>query len=182
MNEVVPIERIEKRIFLIRGQKVMLDFHIAEIYGVETKILNKAVARNKSRFPADFMFQLSQTEWNSLRFQIGTSKSGRGGRRYLPYAFTEHGAVMLASILNSPNAVKASIVVVRAFIHLRELINQHKVLIEKLRKLEDKISQHDEEIRTLFEAIRQLMLPPEKPKRPIGFQVKEKKIKYRVKK
>ena len=109
-TSVVPANNLEKRIFLIRGKRVMLDMHLAEIYGVQTKNLNKAVQRNRERFPNDFMFQLTQQEWYGLRFQIGTSnKKGRGGRRYPPYAFTEHGAVMLASVLNSPIAIKASI-------------------------------------------------------------------------
>jgi len=182
-TQVIPIETIEQRIFLIRGQKVMLDFHLAELYGVQTKILNKAVTRNKHRFPLDFMFKLAKEEWESLRFQIGTSKiRGRGGRRYVPYAFTEHGAVMLASILNSPTAVKASIVVVRAFVRFRELLSVHRELAEKLALLEKKIEQHDEEIQTLFEAIRRLMQPPDKPKRQIGFRVEEPKAFYRVRK
>ncbi len=185
MNEtsMISLRRIERRIFLIRGQKVMLDMHLAEIYGVLTKNLNKAVARNKDRFPADFRFQLTGKEWNALRFQIGTSKEWtRGGRRYLPYAFTEHGAVMLASILNSPIAVRASIHVVRAFVRLREFLVTNKALAGKLRLLEQRISRHDAEIHAIFDAIRQLMQPPEKPKRRIGFRVEEPKTPYGARK
>ena len=177
-SSLIPTEIIEQKIFVIREQKVMLDFHLAELYGVETKILNKAVARNVDRFPKDFMFQLNQGEWNSLRFQIGTSKKGRGGRRYLPYVFTEHGAVMLASILNSKNAVNASIYVVRAFVRLREILSTHKEFAQKLKELELKIETHDEQILAIFEAINQLLQPPEKIKRPIGFQMKEPRAKY----
>ncbi len=114
-NQIIPVEVIENKILLIRGQKIILDFPLAELYGVETKILNKAVSRNLDRFPPDFMFRLTKEEWESLRFHFGTSNKGRGGRRYLPFAFTEHGALMLASILQSPTAVKASIYVVRTF-------------------------------------------------------------------
>jgi hypothetical protein len=178
---LIPANNIEKRIFLIRGKRVMLDMHLAEIYGVQTKNLNKAVLRNRERFPEDFMFQLTPQEWDGLRFQIGTSKKkGRGGRRYLPYAFTEHGAVMLASVLNSPIAVKASIQVVRAFVRLREILTTHKELSEKLVQIEKKIGRHDEEIQTLFEAIRRLMQPPEKPRRQIGFRVEEPKAHYGI--
>lgn len=180
-TSIVPAHNIEQRIFLIRNKRVMLDEHLAEIYGVQTKNLNKAVLRNRERFPEDFTFQLTPQEWHALRFQIGTSKKkGRGGRRYLPYAFTEHGAVMLASVLNSPIAIKASIQVVRAFVRLREILTTHKELGEKLVQLEKKIGRHDEEIRTLFEAIRRLMQPPEKPRRQIGFRVKEPKACYGI--
>jgi hypothetical protein len=178
---IVPIEHIEQRIFLVRGKKVMIDFHLAEIYGVQTKILNKAVARNRHRFPEDFLFQLTPDEWNSLKFQFGTSKViGRGGRRYLPNAFTEHGVVMLASVLNSDAAIKASILVVRAFVRLREILSANAELAAKLKELESKIIQHDSEIQNLFDAIRQLMQPPEKPKRQIGFQIKEPNAKYKT--
>lgn len=181
-NFVIPSKLIDHQIFLMRGQKVMLDFHLAELYGVETKTLNKAVSRNLNRFPEDFMFQLISEEWNSLRFQFGTSKSRRGGRRYLPFAFTEHGAIMLASVLNSPRAVEASVYVVRAFVRLREILSTHKELAEKLKELESKFEGHDGQIREIIEAINQLLIPPEKPKRQIGFQVKEPKQKYSARK
>ncbi len=169
-QSITPAEKIESRILLIRGQKVMLDADIAELYGVETKVLNQAVRRNIERFPEDFMFQLTDQEAATLRSQFVTSKRGRGGRRYRPYAFTEHGAVMLASVLNSPVAVEASIQVVRAFIRLREILATHKELAKKLIELEGRIEAHDEGITALFEAIRQLMEPPGKPQRKIGFR------------
>lgn len=180
-NFVISSKLIDHQIFLIRGQKVMLDFHLAELYGVETKTLNKAVSRNLNRFPEDFTFQLTSEEWNSLRFQFGTSKSGRGGRRYLPFAFTEHGTIMLASVLNSQRAVEASVYVVRAFVRLREVLTSHKDLAQKLKELESKFEGHDEQIKDIIEAINQLLMPPEKPKRQIGFQVKEPKQKYKGK-
>ena len=171
MNKSLAItDSIESRIYIIRGQRVMLDSDLAAVYGVETKVLVRAMKRNIHRFPLDFMFQPSQEEFESLRCQIGTSKNGRGGRRYLPYVFTEHGAVMLASVLNSPRAIEASIFVVRAFIKFRELISSHRELAVKLDQLESKIAIHDSEIRALFEAMRQLMKTPEKAKRQIGFK------------
>jgi hypothetical protein len=184
-ESIVPAELIEKRIFMIRGQKVMLDFHLAEIYGVPTKSLNLAVKRNKNRFPTDFVFQINNDEFDHvkefLRFQSETSNSGRGGRRYLPYVFTEHGAVMLASVLNSAQAVQASIYVVRAFVRLREFLSTHKELAQKLEELEQKVGKHDKAIQAIVETIRQLMQPPEKPKRKIGFRVEEKKRRYGTK-
>jgi phage regulator Rha-like protein len=162
---LVPDERIEQGILLIRDQKVMLDEDLAEIYGVTTKRLNEQVKRNLDRFPADFMFQLSKEEYAQLRSQFATSRWG--GRRYPPFAFTEHGTVMLASVLNSPVAVQASIQVVRAFIRLREIMATHKELARKLSALEKK---YDERFQVVFEAIRKLMESPSgKPKRKIGF-------------
>ncbi|MDI6736573.1 MAG: ORF6N domain-containing protein [bacterium] len=169
MKELISQEVIEKKIYLIRGQKVMLDSDLAKIYGVTTTRLNQQVNRNQDRFPEDFMFQLTKEEFESLILQFATSKKGRGGRRKLPYVFTEHGAIMLASVLNSVIAVRASIQVVRAFVHLREILSTHKELAYKLNELEGKIEKHDTQIQTIFEAIRQLMIPPEKPKRRIGF-------------
>ena len=172
---VYPVEFAETKIQMIREQKVILDFHLAGLYGVETKILNKAVTRNIDRFPPDFIFRLTNEEWDSLKFQFGTSKSGRGGRRYLPYAFTEHGALMAASVLNSPKAVKASILVVRAFIRLREIVTNNKELAQKLKELELKIETHDEQITDIFNAITKLLEPPKVTKRKIGFEVDGKK-------
>jgi phage regulator Rha-like protein len=166
----VPAERIERRILLIRGHKVMLDSDLAELYQVSTKRLNEQVKRNRGRFPEDFMFQLTLEEAQSLRSQVATSNRARGGRRYFPYAFTEHGAVMLASILKSSVAVQASVEVVRAFIRLREMLAAHKELATKLAELEARIEAHDENITALFEVIRQLMEPPEKPRPRIGFR------------
>lgn len=165
---IVPIERIESRILLIRAHRVMLDSDLAELYGVTTKRLNEQVKRNKQRFPADFMFQLTSDEAKSLRSQIATSK--RGGRRYRPYAFTEHGAIMAASVLNSHRAIEISVYVVRAFVKLREMLRTHKELARKLAELEKRIEGHDEEIMALFEAIRQLMEPPERSPKRIGFR------------
>ncbi len=170
-NTLVPMERIEQKIFLIRGQKVMVDADLAELYGVGTKVLNQAVKRNKDRFPEDFMFQLTGEEEESLRSQFVTSNVGRGGRRYLPFAFTEHGAVMLASVLNSPQAIEVSVFVVRAFVQLREVLATHTELAHKLNELERKVGAHDEAIKSLVTAIRQLMQPPPPKRRRIGFQV-----------
>lgn len=168
-NSIVPVERVESRIVLIRGHKAMLDSDLARLYRVSTKRLNEQVKRNKYRFPADFMFRLTAQEVRALRSHFATSKPGRGGRRHHPNVFTEHGAVMLASVLNSPVAIQASIQVVRAFIKLREMLTtQHKLAL-KLLELEKRLGEHDVEIEALFEAIRQLMEPPEKPVRRIGF-------------
>lgn len=157
---LIPEERIEKAILLIRGHKVLLDSNLAELYGVETKNLNKAVQRNLERFPDDFMFQLTADEHAALRFQIGTSKTGRGGRRYLPYAFTEQGVAMLSSVLHSNRAVAVNIAIMRAFVRLREILSTHKDLAAKLEKMERKLGEHDEHFRVVFDAIRQLMAPP----------------------
>src|SRR5262249_2068080 len=166
---LVPTERIESRILLIRGHKVLLDSDLAALYCVKTSRLNEQVKRNRHRFPADFMFRLTSAETRSLRSQFAISKGTHGGSRYRPNVFTEHGAVMLASILNSPVAVQASIQVVRAFIKLREMLGAHRKLALKLIQLENRIQEHDEEITALFEAIRELMKPPKNPSRRIGF-------------
>jgi phage regulator Rha-like protein len=166
---IVPLERIESLILIIRGRKVMLDSHLAGLYGVSTKRLNEQVRRNKQRFPADFMFQLTSAESRSLRSQFATSNPRRGGSRYRPYAFTEHGAMMVASVLNTRRAIEVSLYVVRAFVKLREWLGTHKQLARKLAELENRIAEHDEEITALFEAIRRLMEPPDKPGKPIGF-------------
>lgn len=156
---------IEQCIFIVRKHKVMLDHDLAKIYGVETKNLNRAVKRNLNRFPLDFMFQLSEKEADFLRSQFGTSKVGRGGRRYLPYVFTEHGALMLASVLNSGIAVDASIQVVRSFIRLREFTVSHAELSKKISELEKK---YDSQFKDVFRAIEQLMTVPEIPHKKIG--------------
>lgn len=180
MKQIVLQEMIEKRIFLIRGQKVMFDFHLAGLYDVETKALKRAVKRNRERFPDDFCFTLSEEEWKNMRYHFGTSSSVRwGGRRYLPYVFTEQGVAMLSTVLRSKKAVHVNIEIMRAFVRLREILATHKDLA---RKLEDMEKKYDAQFKIVFDAIRQLMLPPEKPKRSIGFQVKEKKIQYRVRK
>ncbi|MCX6121904.1 MAG: ORF6N domain-containing protein [Ignavibacteriales bacterium] len=182
-NTIIPSEVIEKRIFLLRGQKVMLDTHLAELYNVPTKSLNLAVKRNSDRFPADFMFQLSDEEYSlissHLRLQNETSKeSRRGGRRYLPYAFSEQGVAMLSSVLRSRRAVQVNIEIMRAFVKLRELLTSNKDLAHKLLKLEKR---YDSQFKIVFDAIRQLMAPPEYPKKEIGFRVKETPAKYNVK-
>jgi len=174
----IPVERIEKAILLVRGQKVMLDRDLAELYGVETGALNRAVKRNIQRFPEDFMFQIPDEEAERLRCQTGISKRGRGGRRYLPYVFTEQGVAMLSSILNSERAIEVNIAIVRVFVRLREMMATHKELAFKLAELEDRLEGHDEQIQNIFEAIRQLMTPPEPPKKKIGFEVKESAGRY----
>jgi len=178
MAAIIPTERIERLILLIRGHKVMLDTDLAVLYGVETRVLVQAVKRNSNRFPADFMFQLSDEEANVLRSQIVISKNRRGGRRYLPYVFTEQGVAMLSSVLNSERAVEINIEIMRAFVRLRGMILSNKDLARKLDALEHKLESHDVHIRSLFEAIRQLMTPPEPTKRRIGFLVKEKAARY----
>ena len=172
---LVPPERIERSILLIRGHKVILDSDLAELYGVTTKRLNEQVRRNLPRFPEDFMFQLTESETHLLRSQFATSKKGRGGRRYLPYAFTEQGVAMLSSVLNSERAIKVNIEIMRAFVRLRRILASHADLARKLEALEKK---YDAQFKVVFDAIRQLMKPPESKKRPIGFLVEEPKVPY----
>jgi hypothetical protein len=174
------IAQLESAIYLIRGQRVMFDSDLAAIYGVTTKRLNEQVRRNISRFPEDFAFQLTAEELTNLRSQIATS-SFHGGRRYRPWVFTEHGAIMLASVLNSDIAVQASVRVVRAFVRLREMVAANAQLASKLEELERRLDSHDEAIVDLFAALKQLLEPPEPPKRrEIGFHVREKTARYRV--
>lgn len=165
----VPIETIERRIYLIRSQKVMLDSDLADLYQVPTKSLNLAVRRNADRFPEDFSFQLTKEKVSSLRFQSETSNKGRGGRRYLPHAFTEHGVAMLSSVLNSKRAVQVNILIIRAFVKLREMLSTHKDLARKLEDLEKKYETHDVQIKAVFDAIRKLIEPPVASHRRIGF-------------
>lgn len=172
---IVPAEHIDPLIVVIRGQRVLLDSDLAKLYGVTTTRLNEQVKRNLDRFPADFMFRLTQEEWDVLISQIATSKGGRGGRRKLPYAFTEHGAVMAANVLNSPVAVRASIVVVRAFVRLRQMLASHEDLARQLFTLEKKFEKHDAQFRAVFDAIRQLMAPPPVKRRSIGFHTAKEK-------
>ena len=174
----VTIERIEKLIYLIRGNKVILDSDLAELYGVETRVLKQAVRRNKKRFPVDFMFELTKEENSSLRSQNVILKRG-GHSKYLPFAFTEQGVAMLSSVLNSDRAIQVNIEIMRAFVRLREILSTHKDLKRKLLTLEKK---YDEQFQIVFEAIRALMAEEEKPKRRIGFQIEEPKAKYKVKK
>ncbi|MDD5135888.1 MAG: ORF6N domain-containing protein [Candidatus Omnitrophica bacterium] len=172
MKTVVAQEVIESRIFVIRGLKVMLSTHLADLYDVETKVLMQAVKRNMGRFPKDFMFQLTWDEVDILRSQIVTLRGVHGKHiKYLPYAFTEQGVAMLSSVLNSERAVQVNIVIMRAFVKIREILATHKELAAKLNELENKVSKHDTDIGAIFEAIRQLMAPPpEPPKRRIGFR------------
>ena len=168
----VRVQRLAAAILFIRGQKVILDSDLAAIYGVSTAQLNQAVRRNRDRFPLDFAFKLSASEFKFLRSQFVIS-NGRGGRRYSPWVFTEHGALMLASVLNSPIAFEASIRVIRAFVHLREMLAGNKELAVKFAELERRLDGHDEAIKKLFDAIRELLATPEKPAREIGFYMKE---------
>ena len=171
MKELVLVEMIEIKIYLIRGHKVMLDSDLAELYGVETKVLLQAVRRNLNRFPGDFMFQLNYQEVAALRSQIVTLKKGRGQhRKYSSYGFTEQGVAMLSSVLNSERAIKVNIHIMRAFVKLREMIASHKDLAKRLDDLEKK---YDIQFKVVFDAIRELMRPPEKPKRKIGFRREE---------
>ena len=168
VKKELQIERIEHKIFLIRGQKVMLSAHLAELYGVGPKVLIQAVKRNIERFPQDFMFQLSAKEFGNLKSQFVTSSWG-GLRRATPYAFTEQGVAMLSSVLRSRRAVQVNIVIMRTFVRLRRMLSSNRKLAEKLAGLEGKIQTHDEQIRSIFEVIRQLMAPPQPQRRRIGF-------------
>jgi hypothetical protein len=197
-SSLVLVEQIEPQILLVRGQRVILAADLAALYGVETKRLNEQVRRNAGRFPGDFMFQLSQAEFADLKAQDAISGDGRAAPRsqiatleepslrsqnatlkrgrhakYLPYAFTEHGALMAASILNTPRAMEVSVYVIRAFVRLRELLSSHKELAAKLTELERKVASHDTAIQSLVAAIRQLLAPPPTtPQRKIGFHVR----------
>jgi ORF6N domain len=162
---------VESRILLVRNHKVILDTDLAELYGVPVKQLNQQTKRNKERFPADFMFQLTSAEHAPLRSQTVTSKPGRGGRRYLPYAFTEHGAIMAATVLNSERAVEMSLFVVRAFVHVREMLANNHELAAKIDELERRLDTHDASIQDLIEAIKELMAPDPPSGRKIGFQL-----------
>ena len=183
LNEPVSArgEGIQTLILTLRGQRVMLDSDLARIYGVELKRLNEQVKRNEARFPCDFAFQLDRQEFAILKSQNATS-SFHGGKRKLPWAFTEHGAIMLASVLNSPVAVDASVRVVRAFVFLREQLLVNRELARKFADLEKHLKGHDESITTLFAAIRRLLAPPaaEESKRQIGFHMRETAPPYRV--
>ena len=174
MKTLIPLEVIERRILLIRGQKVMLSTHLAELYDVETRVLNQAVKRNISRFPEDFMFQLNTSEEEQLVSQnVIPHKKYFGGS--LPYAFTEQGVAMLSSVLNSERAIKVNIEIMRAFVRLRRILASNVDLARKLDALEKK---YDAQFKVVFEAIRELMRPPEPKKRPIGFLVEEPKVPY----
>jgi len=178
MTVLVPAESIVSKIVLLRGEKILIDRYLAELYGVETKQLKRAVRRHINRFPKDFMFQLTREEYQSLRSQFGTLKRGAHSK-YPPMAFTEQGVAMLSSVLNSSRAIEVNITIMRAFVQLRRMTDSHAELALKLADLERHIKGHDEQIQTIFEAIRQLMAPPDKKgKKKIGFTVKEKKKAY----
>lgn len=164
---------VEQSIMLLRGQKVILDSDLAALYGVSVKRLNQQVRRNIDRFPDDFFFQLSEDEHQILRLQNATSSLGHGGRRFAPFAFTEHGAIMAATVLNSPRAIEMSVFVVRAFVKLREVLATHRELSAKLAELEHRMDTHDRAIQQLFNAIKKLMQPITPVRRRIGFDPKE---------
>lgn len=172
-NELIPTERIEKSIFLIRGCKVMLDRDLAELYGVQTKVLKQVVRRNINRFPDDFMFELTKSEFENLRSQIVTSSWG--GPRYLPMAFTEQGVAMLSSVLKSERAIAVNIEIMRTFTQLREMLSTHEELKQKIEAMEKK---YDQNFQIVFEAIKRLLEVDEKPRPKIGFIVKEKLAEY----
>ena len=166
----LSIPEIENKIYLIRNDKVMLDSDLAELYGVTTKRLNQQVGRNLHRFPKDFMFRLTKKEYRNLRLQFATSSSDHGGRRTPPHVFTEHGAIMLASVLNSERAIETSILVVRAFVRFREMISERKEIAKKITELEKRLAGHDNDIQAIVATIRQLMTTPSPRKRQIGFE------------
>lgn len=170
MESLIPVERIERRIYLIRGQKIMLDSDLAALYGVSTARLNQQVRRNIERFPPDFMFTLDMEEHARLMLQIATSNTGRGGRRKLPLVFTEQGVAMLSSALNSGKSIQVNIAIMRAFVRIRQILASNQDLTRRMEELEGRHARHDEDFKTVFAAIRELQDPPKKPKRRIGFQ------------
>ena len=171
MHDIVAHEQIEKHILLLRGQKVMMDTDLADLYGVDAKQLKRQVRRNRDRFPTDFMFELSKEEYAAIRRHFGTLKRGEHSK-YLPYVFTEQGVAMLSSVLRSKRAVRVNIAIMRAFVKLRELVGAHKELAGKLADLERRVASHDGHIKSLFDAIRQLMEPTKPKPRRIGFHAK----------
>jgi ORF6N domain len=183
-ESIAPVESLERLIYEVRGQKVMIDADLSGIYCVTTKRLNEAVKRNAERFPEDFAFQLTQQEFMDLRSQIATSK-GRGGRRYRPYAFTEHGAIMAANVLNSPQAVQMSVFVVRAFLKMRVALSNNRELARKLaaleRELKERLDVHEAAIVTILQRVMDIIDPPalpEPPRKDIGFHIKEARGRY----
>ncbi len=179
-KEIIPVQRVAQSIRWIRGQKVLLDSDLAALYGVTTGNLNKAVKRNAQRFPSDFMFRLSTQEVQNLRFQFGISRWG--GRRALPYVFTEQGIAMLSSVLNSDRAIRVNIAIMRVFVKLRQTLETNRELAQNFSELEQRVGKHDEEIAAILQAIRQLMAPSEEPRREIGFHMREKPPRYRARK
>jgi hypothetical protein len=176
---IIPAQQIAQGILYLRGQKVMLDYDLSRLYGIETRALKQAVRRNRERFPADFMFELSASEMETVVSQfVIPSRRRFGGAR--PMAFTEQGVAMLSSVLNSERAVKVNIAIMRAFVKLRETLESNRELARKFAELENRVGKHDDEIAAIIDAIRQLMAPPEKPRREIGFHVREKAPRYRA--
>src|SRR5882724_3969859 len=170
-NPSIVARSVESRILILRHLRVILDSDLAELYGVRAKQLNQQTKRNRDRFPGDFMFQLTAKEDKALRLQIATSKKGRGGRRYPPYAFTEHGAIMAATVLNSEQAIEMSVFVVRAFVRMREMLAKNRQLAAKINELDRRLETHDTAIQDIIEAIKELMVPEGPSKRKIGFQL-----------
>jgi hypothetical protein len=170
-RQLAVVVSIESRILILRQQKVVLATALAELYGVTVKRLNEQVKRNQQRFPADFMFQLTPKEMKSLRSQFATSNKGRGGRRFLPYAFTEHGAAMAATVLNSKEAVNMSVFVVRAFVRMRAMLADNGRIASKIEELEQRLGTHDNTIQAIIDAIKKLMTPLPSARRKIGFQL-----------
>ena len=166
---LITLDLIERKIYVVREQKVMLDSDLAKLYGVATKVFNQSVGRNLQRFPEDFRFQLTEEEFESLRSHIVTSKKGRGGRRYLPYVFTEQGVAMLSGVLNSERAVQVNIGIMRAFVSMRKMLLTNEEVGKKLFEIENKLGSHDENFKKVFTAIRLLMNPPDKSVKEIGF-------------
>lgn len=178
--ELITDKNITERIYYLRGEKVMLDTDLAEMYGVETKVLNQAIKRNIERFPPDFMFQLTENEWNALRSQFVTSN--RGGRRVYPYVFTEQGVAMLSSVLNSPRAIAVNIQIIRVFTRMRQIFYDHKEILVRLEKIEKNlmkndahIRKHEEEIQMIFKVLKKLLNPEQPPRKKIGYKRKDEK-------
>jgi hypothetical protein len=175
--EVITTPVVEKRIFVVRGRQVMLDEDLAELYGETTKRLIQQVKRNLKRFPEDFMFQLNKAEVGALRSQIATSNDGRGGRRYAPYVFTEQGIAMLSGVLRSDRAIAVNIEIMRTFVELRRVTLSYTALQQRLDELERKmggrLGQHDEQFRQIFKVLHQLLEPPQRERRPVGFRVRD---------
>ena len=173
---MIPDELVMNKIYLIRGQKAMLDRDLAELYGVETKVLNQAVKRNSQRFPTDFMFQLTKSEWESLRSQVVTLETGRGKYpKYAPTVFTEQGVAMLSSVLKSETAIRVNIQIIRIFTRMREMIMTHKDILLQLEKIEKKMNSHDEQIALIFGYLKKLLTPIQPPRQRIGFRRKDEK-------
>jgi hypothetical protein len=168
--ELIAAPVIEKRIFVVRERQVMLDEDLADLYGVETRVLVQQVKRNAKRFPADFMFQLTKAEAGALRSQIVISNDGRGGRRYAPYVFTEQGVAMLSGVLRSDRAIAVNIEIVRTFVELRRAASSYAAIEKRLEEIERELSGHDEQLTEIFAALRRLISPPDRPKRPVGFR------------